>query len=1157
MKKSFLYLFLIIILLSVPGTSVFAADIIDSPYDFGLKDYYPPLTGGDMKQVYRQIRSEYPDEVPVVMPRKVSGATEIFVSPKGSDMGSGTIDDPLETLDCALEYVSGLDYSKRLKGVVIYLRGGNYIISNTVKIGAKMSGTKNAPLFISAYNDEEVVLSPSVIIPADKFSMVSDSKVLNKLSKTAKNAVVEADLSKLGITGIDEIPYTNMSNPSSQPTLYWDDYEMQLARWPNGSYNKVGKVIDTGPVRMVDGMGSVDGFKDDGRGFEFVVKENKPFSWENTGDIYFYGFMYWQWNPGTYKVKSFDGDNRSVRTVNYSTYGVRENSQCEYYFFNVLEELDMPGEWYIDKKTNKLYLYPVGDIKEAKIALCTNGVDLFSVNKAKHVYFNGITLSYNSKSGFIINDSENIVVQNCNLEFLKENGILMSGSSYSGATTTQFYNVTDNMIKISDSRSRAQNLNPARNFVQNCFFSRQNDSSHASAIIGGSVGDVYSHNLFQKFAAAAATPRGNETVFEYNEITASPYEVTDMGAVYTSGFFGLRQDRFNYIHDMSANVKMGHAIYYDTFGTHFIAYGNIINNMAEGIYTHGGQNNAFVNNVIANVTKPKENAFMSSYNFFNPSTRTWPGLVPIPNSYGVLGSEYRGETNTLMSGTRAQRLPMIYKYINDMYEYRYISQAKNYVRGSFEDDLRRPSNLYIENNVSYKHGAFNMEPVGMDTVIGLENNLVTNENPGFKDPDNGNFNLNQNSKINKLLPGFEDIPFDSMGLIKGTRWDSLKVSEPVLLNPANNSNGTEKFDAVAFGWKPVYCSGRYKITVASDAEFKNIIFEKEIDNAGIQAAVPEMGAKYYWKVTAYPMAKSINQEPCESEVYSFTTMTYEETKLFSDGDTQYLEAEINYSQKFADRIIEGTQVGEYAPGTKAAIYKAIGEANNVLKNETVQIYIDNAVQKLKGTVNKQRENIVSGFVKLDDFTLNGWSSVNNTDGIIQGGEIADKVTAENGIVTMECKEQGYSQVMYNKQLEMGIMYAFRMKLASIEQWPILSMQEEPNVNWRFTNNYALVIQQGTIELQKYTPDKMYSIVQSVENNGVYVQGDTWHDYACGSFATKDGVRVVIMIDGKIVIDYLDTNADAIYGERYFVTFNYPVDKMVQFAASAFDYKELP
>ena len=129
------------------------------------------------------------------------------------------------------------------------------------------------------------------------------------------------------------------------------------------------------------------------------------------------------------------------------------------------------------------------------------------------------------------------------------------------------------------------------------------------------MGDVYSHNLFQKFAAAAATPRGNETVFEYNEITASPYEVTDMGAVYTSGFFGLRQDRFNYIHDMSANVKMGHAIYYDTFGTHFIAYGNVINNMAEGIYTHGGQNNAFVNNVIANVTKPKENAFMSSYNF--------------------------------------------------------------------------------------------------------------------------------------------------------------------------------------------------------------------------------------------------------------------------------------------------------------------------------------------------------------------------------------------------------------------------------------------------------------------------------------------------------------------------------------------------------------
>ena len=423
----------------------------------------------------------------------------------------------------------------------------------------------------------------------------------------------------------------------------------------------------------------------------------------------------------------------------------------------------------------------------------------------------------------------------------------------------------------------------------------------------------------------------------------------------------------------------------------------------------------------------------------------------------------------------------------------------------FEDDLRRPSNLYIENNVSYKHGIFNMEPTGMDTVIGLENNLVTEDNPGFVDPDNAQFDLKPNAKIKQLLPGFEDIPFSSMGLIKGTRWDNLKVSEPILLNPADNNSGTEKFNEVSFNWKPVYCSGRYKILVASDPKFENIVFEKETDNTGVQAAVPEMGTKYYWKVIAYPMAKSISPEAAESKVYSFTTMTYEETKLFSEGDHQYLEAEIAYSQKFADRIVEGTEIGQYKPGTKDAIYKAIGEANSVVKNETVQIYIDNATQKLKDAVNKQRENIVSGYVKLDDFTLNGWSPVNNTDGVIQGGEIADKVTAENGIVTMECKEQGYSQVMYNNQLEMGLMYTFRMKIADIQQWPILSMQEEPNVNWRNTNNYALVIQQGTIELQKYTPEKMYSIVQSVDNNGVYVKGDTWHEYACGSFATKDGV----------------------------------------------------
>lgn len=47
-----------------------------------------------------------------------------------------------------------------------------------------------------------------------------------------------------------------------------------------------------------------------------------------------------------------------------------------------------------------------------------------------------------------------------------------------------------------------------------------------------------------------------------------------------------------------------------------------------------------------------------------------------------------------------------------------------------------------------------------------KNNFVTKEDPGFVDMKNGNFNLKTDSKIYKFIPGFQQIPFDKMGIYK-------------------------------------------------------------------------------------------------------------------------------------------------------------------------------------------------------------------------------------------------------------------------------------------------------------------------------------------------------------------------------------------------------
>ena len=47
-----------------------------------------------------------------------------------------------------------------------------------------------------------------------------------------------------------------------------------------------------------------------------------------------------------------------------------------------------------------------------------------------------------------------------------------------------------------------------------------------------------------------------------------------------------------------------------------------------------------------------------------------------------------------------------------------------------------------------------------------KNNWVTREDPGFVDIKNKNFNLKEGAKVFQMIPGFQPIPFDKMGLYK-------------------------------------------------------------------------------------------------------------------------------------------------------------------------------------------------------------------------------------------------------------------------------------------------------------------------------------------------------------------------------------------------------
>ena len=72
----------------------------------------------------------------------------LFVAPGGDDAATGTIDAPLATIQKAIDLVA--------EGGSIAVRGGTYALSTNIQI--KKSGTAEAPLSLSAYGNEHVVI---------------------------------------------------------------------------------------------------------------------------------------------------------------------------------------------------------------------------------------------------------------------------------------------------------------------------------------------------------------------------------------------------------------------------------------------------------------------------------------------------------------------------------------------------------------------------------------------------------------------------------------------------------------------------------------------------------------------------------------------------------------------------------------------------------------------------------------------------------------------------------------------------------------------------------------------------------------------------------------------------------------------------------------
>gem|GEM_PF-3263554 len=659
---------------------------------------------------------------------------ELFVSLEGDDAWSGRRpesgknDGPFATLERARYEIRALKAAGLPEGgVTVFLRGGKYFRESAFTLTAEDSGTATAPIVYRAHPGEEVRLIGGREIGG--FTK-PDTATLQRLPETARGHAVQVSLPALGITDYGAYVPRGHGGGSGNAALelFVNGRPLTPARWPNVSLPNLG--FET--VK-------------DSRDGKVVYTDERPRGWAAYDDIYLHGYFALDWASTIVKVVSLDPDTHEI-TVDppgAGHYGVRPGGR--FFYFNVLEELDEPGEWHLDRSTGLLTLWPPEPLEESEIIVSLLDGPLIELREVEHVSFIGLTLEAMRGDAVSITGGKDVSVVGCTLRNVGKDGVAIRGGLDHQVVSCDIFNTGECGVRM-HAGDRVK-LIPCNHRMHNCHLhhiAREGWTYFGAVELNETCGAVVSHNRMHDHRHALMCFRGNENIIEHNEFYNFTLEGDDCGCLYTGRKFDYQGNvvRYNWMHhagDSGRNEWGSSGIYMDDGAGGTEIYGNIIHCVNKGVLAGGGTNTRIHDNIFAGC-----------------SPAIWF------DERCVSARADRGET--MVHGWMREQF---FNVKADEAPY----QAKYPHLDFVLDALRQGAGVPPLGSGVFRNVAVGSQGQWLAThwatypdYFEFHDNLV-DEDPGFADPAFGLFQLREDSPAYAKI-GFERIPFEEIGLLK-------------------------------------------------------------------------------------------------------------------------------------------------------------------------------------------------------------------------------------------------------------------------------------------------------------------------------------------------------------------------------------------------------
>jgi len=517
-----------------------------------------------------------------------------YISPAGNDENRGTKERPFATLERAV-----VAARENAAPTTIYLRQGYYPLKRTVVLRNVDS------LIIRSFPGEEAHLIGGQQISGFE-ALKPGAPNYETIPPSVRGHIMTIDLKAQGITDYGTLSARGFGR-AIQPSgleLYFNGQPMTLARWPN------------------DGWATIADAPDSLGGEGFIYSGDRPSRWIDARDIWLHGYWKWDWADSYVQVARIDTTTKTIWTQPpHGCYPYTRGKR--FYALNLLQELDAPGEWWLDRDTGVLYFWPPSDIDSGDVFVSLMREPMLSLQETRNVTLQDLIFEYTSGAGVEIVGGRDNTIKGCTLRNLgtvavsigklidNPGGEIYKNTLYNGQAGNNngvkdccIYNTGEGGIILGGGDRAA--LTPGGNYVIN---SEIHDCSrwvrtYRAGIFMYGVGQIVRHNRIHDLPHTAVFFWGNDHLIEYNDIFRVCMETGDAGALYNGRDWTQRGTviRYNYFHHLHGVEGHGGftdvmAVYLDDWSSGATIFGNIFYKAGRSVMIGGGRDNLVENNV--------------------------------------------------------------------------------------------------------------------------------------------------------------------------------------------------------------------------------------------------------------------------------------------------------------------------------------------------------------------------------------------------------------------------------------------------------------------------------------------------------------------------------------------------------------------------------